>query len=56
MNLQDQNAKLEMIQRITDVAELDAYEEGAKKRGVFPGEIAAVMNRRISLMGKKHRA
>ncbi len=47
-----QNDKLAMIQRITSLAELDGYQTEANRRGCFPGEVAAIFQRRIELQTK----
>jgi hypothetical protein len=49
MTLDEQNRKLAMIQRITSVEELDGWTDGMKTRPTFPGETAALMQRRIEL-------
>ena len=51
--VQWQSDKLAIIRRITSVEELDGYEQEAQRRGCFPGEIAALMQRRIELQSKR---
>lgn len=47
--LQWQSDKLALIRRITSVEELDGWADGMKTRATFPGEAAALMQRRIEL-------
>ena len=49
MTLEQQNAKLALIFRMTSPDELDGYEAEARCRGMFPGEMAALMARRVAL-------
>ena len=48
-----QTDKLAIIQRITSVEELEGYETESRRRGQFPGETAALMQRRIELLSKR---
>lgn len=49
MSLDEQNRKLAMIRAMTSVEELDGWETESRRRGQFPGETAALMQRRIEL-------
>jgi hypothetical protein len=48
-----QTDKLAMIRRITSLEELDGYMTEVTRRGCFPGEMAALMQRRIELQTKR---
>ena len=49
MGIEEQSRKLRQIANISTVAELDGWEVGMKTRATFPGEQAALMQRRIEL-------
>jgi hypothetical protein len=48
-----QSDKLDQIRQITSVEELDGWADGMKTRATFPGETAALMQRRIELQSKR---
>ena len=48
MSASDQDTKLSTISRLS-AAELPGYEAEVKLRGNFPGEVAAILQRKIQL-------
>ena len=49
MTLPEQDRKLTQIATITTEAELQGWEQQARKGGMFPGEQAAITWRRVEL-------
>ena len=49
MGVEEQSRKLRQIANIRTVEELDGWMDGMKTRAAIPGEMAALMQRRIEL-------
>ena len=53
MGIEEQSRKLRQIANIRTVEEIDGWEIGMKTRATIPGEMAALMQRRIELQSKR---